>query len=1162
MALKGILLAIIFITIIKQKILPHGDHPTTENQLQLSNPWPSQQYFDVIFWKNRHQIRNILSKCPAQRRCLALLVILLCGDVETNPGPTRASIYPCGICQDPVTWSCKGICCDTCNIWFHHDCADIGSREYSAMSHSAAIWLCPRCDNVNCCSFTFRSYELESPNPFELLKTNFDSTPPLEPFSPPRTSTPKSKPNVTTQKPPKNASPLTRSSIHSHSLTTTSSASDHPLPKKGKNWRSLILNINGLRDKAPLLQNLVNYIKPDVIIGCETKITEKVNNAEILPPDYQSTVLRKDRTDSGGGVLLAFKEGYVVTPVKDSNGECEAIWASVQIPKQAPLHICSFYRPPGSGSKPLEELSKTIGEINKRGNKHIVIAGDMNCGNINWETETINPSPNEPSAHTALLDLLQEHSLTNTQHEPTRENRTLDIHLTTQPSLVKAQRVIPGISDHDAIVVDSDIRPKHNSAPPRKVFKFHKADWDAMKQETKTFQDRYKEEEDQRSTNKNWLEIKSHLNQMLDKHCPWKARTTRHNLPWMTPCLRRQIRRKRRLYNKARKTKNPNDWSAFKSARKKVNQNLKSAHSNYINSTLTEAVNKGEHKTFWNYIKSKRKDTNGVAPLMSNGSLFSEDKDLAEILSNQFTSVFTKDKMEDVPKLKGDPFPAIDDIQVTENGVLKLLKNLNTSKAPGPDCLPNRILKELATELAPSLTLLFNQTLSLGKLPDDWKNANVSPIFKKDDKHQAANYRPVSLTCVCAKLMEHIIVSHLMKHLDKHEILTELQHGFRRNRSCTTQLLLTVSDLTRLYDSNTQVDIGVLDFSKAFDVVNHRKLLAKLQHYGIQGKTLQWIRSFLEDRSQQVVVNGTSSKPAPVLSGVPQGTVLGPILFLIYINDITEGIRSKLRLFADDALLYCPIKTEADHVQLQQDLKTLENWAEKWDMKFNAKKCYIMSNKRQGAKSTRLYSLCDTILETVHNIHYLGVLINDDMSFTAQVDTISAKASRTLGFLKRNLKNCPEELRKTAFTTMCRPVLEYAAPVWDPHLAGDVAKLEKVQRRGARFVKNDYRRTSSVTTMLEDLQWVPLKERRQNARLVLFYQIVNEEIAIPKDPELLIPGNRGRFKHLSHKHSAYKHSFYPNTIREWNGLDPKIKSCLTVDMFKARLSAEESKRRI
>ena len=263
------------------------------------------------------------------------------------------------------------------------------------------------------------------------------------------------------------------------------------------------------------------------------------------------------------------------------------------------------------------------------------------------------------------------------------------------------------------------------------------------------------------------------------------------------------------------------------------------------------------------------------------------------------------------------------------------------------------------------LTHLFQQSLTTGDIPQEWKSAFVTPIFKKGKRYDPSNYRPVSLTSVVCKTLEHILVSQIMKHLETNSILCNNQYGFRARRSCESQLLLTIDDFARALNNRLQVDIGILDFSKAFDKVPHARLVKKLDYYGIQGKTLQWITSFLYNRSQQVVIEGTYSSPCKVTSGVPQGTVLGPTLFLLYINDLISNIQSTVRLFADDCLIYRPINSLNDHQLLQQDLNTLNTWAKTWQMKFNVDKCCILQLSKHHHKTTFLYHMSNKPLKVV-----------------------------------------------------------------------------------------------------------------------------------------------------------------------------------------------------
>ena len=344
----------------------------------------------------------------------------------------------------------------------------------------------------------------------------------------------------------------------------------------------------------------------------------------------------------------------------------------------------------------------------------------------------------------------------------------------------------------------------------------------------------------------------------------------------------------------------------------------------------------------------------------------------------------------------------INPITISAPGVTKLLKDINPYKASGPDDIPNQVLKTLASQIGPSLAIIFQVSLDSRKLPTDWLSANVSCAFKEGNCYLASNYRPISLTSVSCKILEHIVCRHILSYLESNNILTNLNHGFRSGYSTETQLLTTTQDLLSSFDQNKQIDMAILDFSKAFDTVPHDRLLLKLSYYGICDLLHDWLRCFLMERNMQVVVESISSKSTTVDSGVPQGTVLGPLLFLCYINDLPEMVSSQVRLFADDCLIYQEIKEHKDHYTLQQDLKHLEDWAERWGMRFNATKCYIMSIAQRSG-TTFMYQLNNTLLKSVSSNPYLGILFSDRLTWNQHINNITKKANSTLGFIRRNL---------------------------------------------------------------------------------------------------------------------------------------------------------------
>ena len=436
----------------------------------------------------------------------------------------------------------------------------------------------------------------------------------------------------------------------------------------------------------------------------------------------------------------------------------------------------------------------------------------------------------------------------------------------------------------------------------------------------------------------------------------------------------------------------------------------------------------------WSYIKSRRQETFGIATIKENNKIYKESIDKANVLNRYFSTVFTEENTDSLSTLDNSPYPRIDDLNITLSGIVSLLQDLDVHKACGPDGIFPRLLKETALNVAPMLTLLYQASLKQHQVPTDWKQALVVPVFKKGDRTSPTNYRPISLTCIPCKIFEHIIYSHIFKHLTDHNILTNDQHGFRKHHSCDSQLLSTIEDFSLHLDSGAQIDAIFLDFSKAFDKVPYNRLFLKLSHYGIQGTLLEWIKDFLTNRTQQVVINNISSESVKVLSGVPQGSVLGPLLFLLYINDLPLSILSKVKLYADDTLIYRIINTAEDAILLQKDLDTLTQWAQIWLMKFNASKCVHLTITRKKSPLITTYTIDNSIIQQNKSAKYLGVTITDNLSWSEHITNITNKANSIRALLQRNLSHCPLSVKSTCYTTYVRPILEYASTVWSSHL--------------------------------------------------------------------------------------------------------------------------------
>ena len=329
------------------------------------------------------------------------------------------------------------------------------------------------------------------------------------------------------------------------------------------------------------------------------------------------------------------------------------------------------------------------------------------------------------------------------------------------------------------------------------------------------------------------------------------------------------------------------------------------------------------------------------------------------------------------------------DIKVSENGILKLLKDLNPHKAAGPDELKPLVLRELREVIVPMLVVIFQRSIETGWVAKGWNDANVCPLFKKGDKSIASNYRPISLTCILCKVLEHIFASNLVTHLDSHQLLYDLQHGFRSKRSCETQLVMLMEDLSRNTIKGKQTDLILLDFSKAFDKVSHEKLLFKLHHCGVRGQVLHWIKAFLSNKSWTVVLESEKSSQVTVTSGVPQG----PILFLVFINDLPEHIKSKVMFFADDTAVYLAV-SNLEHAQiLQEDLDRLAKWSLEWGMEFNPSKCTVIHVTRSKSIVPSQYTLYGHVLDSVGSSKYLGVTLNDHLTWNDHIQNMVTSAN-------------------------------------------------------------------------------------------------------------------------------------------------------------------------
>jgi Reverse transcriptase (RNA-dependent DNA polymerase) len=435
-----------------------------------------------------------------------------------------------------------------------------------------------------------------------------------------------------------------------------------------------------------------------------------------------------------------------------------------------------------------------------------------------------------------------------------------------------------------------------------------------------------------------------------------------------------------------------------------------------------------------------------------DGNLVSDDREVSEILNKFFASVFTVEDTNNIPQKAAETDKILGDIQITIEAVRKKIKNLKADSAPGPDGFHPRLLKELVNELSLPLTILFRRSLDENKIPQDWKEAVVTPIYKKGTKSDPGNYRPVSLTSVPCKLLESIINDAITEHLNTNKLINDSQHGFMAGRSCTTNMLEFMNMVTSAIDEGEAADIFYLDFSKAFDKVPKERLMVKVRAKGIRGKVADWLHNWLSGRKQVVRVRSGTSSKADVKSGVPQGTILGPCLFKIHIDDIDEmaALLELLSKFADDTKGLKVIRGEQDCLDLQTTLDKLCEWAAKWGMAFNTDKCKIMHIGRNNPEHR--YFMHGQELKTTEEEKDIGILVNKTLKPANHCDKAANTALGVLSQITRNFHFRDRHVFMKLYKQYVRPHVEFATPVWSPWLSADRERIEKVQSKAVQMV--------------------------------------------------------------------------------------------------------------
>ena len=856
---------------------------------------------------------------------------------------------------------------------------------------------------------------------------------------------------------------------------------------------------------------------------------------------------RLDRADTaggrGGGIAIYTRIGLEI----------------LALDKQVDLHqYCVFktrdvtfyiiYSPPNGGQPSIDSLTRLIQSVGRDS----VLVGDFNIPDINWELGTSGGRTRH------LLEAAEESMMEQLVDFPTHtRGNTLDLILTNIPERFSDITDIGrlGHSDHVMVMARVEVgllTTKQN----KEQLDWARADWDRMREEVAGVV--WEREMEGLETEEAWELLKEKVQLAVKNAVPTKRRRNPNRPAWLTQNILRAIRRKKRLWKGA---KAGEGLEEYRDKERRVRNLIRNAKRSFERRLADGAGKDGVKKRqFFSYVRQRTKTRPSIGPLKDqDGNTVKDDQGMATLLNSFFASTFTQEDTAQIPEPTAQfGGPAIDGIRITEAKVRAGIKRLKRGSAAGPDGLGPQLLQELVEVIIQPLTSIMRLSLEEGRVPTDWRTANVTPIFKKGVKSTPGNYRPVSLTTVCCRLMETLIKEEVVAHLDRHGLIQKSQHGFMRGRSCTSNLLSFLEKVTEATDRGEAIDVVFLDFAKAFDKVPTQRLLRKLRAKGITGKLHRWISAWLSDRKQRVVLNGQSSTWEAVLSGVPQGSVLGPLLFLIFIDDLDDMATAVeiVRKFADDTKIAQRMRTDADRLRMQEALDSLTEWSSRWGMQFNIAKCKVMHVGRNNPRHD--YSMSGQVLATTEEERDLGVIMSRNLKPAAQCAKAAKTANMVLGQISRSFYYKDKEIFVRLYKAYVRPHLDFAVQAWSPWTQADKEVLERVQKRMVRQVSG--LRGHEYRERLQELGLTTLEERRHQADMNMVYKILNgkEDMVVEELFRMAATGERQTRRNAGYMNLFVTHGrldtranfFSVRVCESWNRIPEDIKRLRTVDSFK------------
>ena len=611
----------------------------------------------------------------------------------------------------------------------------------------------------------------------------------------------------------------------------------------------------------------------------------------------------------------------------------------------------------------------------------------------------------------------------------------------------------------------------------------------------------------------------------------------------------------------------------------KVHSQIKDAHLSNRAKDEKNAIDKirSDPKFFYAYAKSHKKERSNISMMLnSSGELVAEPSSIADILQDQFCSVYSDPNSPLIqdPSFESPPitFEITDDmLYISTEDIVSAIKEIKPGSSAGPDGIPATLLKNIPGAVAEPLALMWNSSLSHGVVPKFYKESRICPVHKKGDKIVPENYRPISLTSHIVKIIERIIRNKIVQYLEANKIISRHQHGFRSGRSTLTQLLAHMDDIFSGLCKNKDTDSIYLDYAKAFDKVDHNILIAKLKLYRLNKKIISWVSSFLRDRNQVVVVEGEKSRASPVISGVPQGTVLGPVLFLVYMNDMENIVHSStVRFFADDTRISRRVDCSEHHDQLQDDLSSIMEWSASNNMMLHEQKFELLIHKYHPQANDWIPPFDETYLSykvSEENHLYrsdclkdLGVQVCSDLSWSNHIHDIIKKTRMVAAWVLSVFRTRDTETMLTLYRSLVRSNLEYCCPLWHPSKIGLIEDLESIQREFT--YRMDGCQTLSYWDRLKKLKLMSLQRRRERYILLMMWKILLRKV--PNDVNITFRpisrlGVQAILPSLPRNCSQRNRTLYDSSFAVvgpslWNHLPSWLNTITSEDSFKYKLT--------